>query len=37
MTVWAEAGPPPEPIPFGDFGTDNPPCPPRRDGGLIGS
>jgi len=31
----AKAGPPPQPIPFGDFGTDNPPYPPRRNGGLV--
>jgi len=35
LTRGAQAGPPPELIPFGDFGTDNPPCPPRRSGGLV--
>src|SRR4051812_3821507 len=31
----ARAGRPPDPIPFGDFGTDAPPPPPAEDGGLV--
>jgi hypothetical protein len=35
LTRRAEAGPPPEPIPSGDFGTDPSPSPPRRSGVLV--
>jgi hypothetical protein len=31
----AQAGPPPEPIPSGDFGTDPRPAHPAEDGGLV--
>ena len=32
--AWTEPGPPAESVPFGDFGTDSPPCHPAF-GGLI--
>jgi hypothetical protein len=34
-TAWTEPGPAAKSVPFGDFGTDTPASPPRRDGGPV--